>query len=142
MSNTTKPNTIFWVIGIVALLWNILGVGAYLAQAYMPNEALEMLTQGEQDYYNNYPAWATGSFAIGVFGGLLGSIALLMRKKIAILLFTLSLLGVLGQQVYNFFLQDFIALDGTKMIGPIVIIIICFFLLWFAKAQKQNGVIS
>lgn len=142
MSNTTKPNTIFWVIGIVALLWNILGVGAYLAQAYMPNEALEMLTQGEQDYYNNYPAWATGSFAIGVFGGLLGSIALLMRKKIAILLFTLSLLGVLGQQVYNFFLQDYIALDGTKMIGPIVIIIICFFLLWFAKAQKQNGVIS
>ncbi|MCB0462415.1 MAG: hypothetical protein R2816_07650 [Flavobacteriaceae bacterium] len=142
MSNITKPNTIFWVIGIVALLWNILGVGAYLAQAYMPNEALEMLTQGEQDYYNNYPAWATGSYAIGVFGGLLGCIALLMRKKIAILLFTLSLLGVLGQQVYNFFLQDYIALDGTRMIGPIVIIVICFFLLWFAKAQKQNGVIS
>lgn len=142
MSNTTKPNTIFWAIGIVALLWNILGVGAYLAQAYLPNEAIEMLTQSEQDYYNNYPVWAAGSYAIGVFGGLIGCIALLMRNKVAILLFTLSLVGVLGQQVYNFFIQDYISLRGTGLIGPITIIVICFFLMWFAKAQKQNGVIS
>lgn len=142
MSNTNKPNTLFWVIGIVAILWNILGVGAYLAQAYMPEEALELLSQGEQDYYNNYPAWATASFAIGVFGGLLGSIALLMRKKIAVLFFTLSLIGVLGQQIYNFFLQDYIALSSASVIGPVVIIIICFFLMWYSKAQKTNGLLS
>ena len=142
MSNTSKPNTVFWVIGIVALLWNILGVGAYLAQAYMPEDALAILSQGEQDFYTNYPAWATASFAIGVFCGLLGCIALLMRKKIAILLFTLSLLGVLGQQVYNFFLQDYIDLSGTSTIGPIAIIIVAFFLMWYAQAQKANNVIS
>jgi hypothetical protein len=123
----------------VAILWNILGVGAYLAQAYMPEEALELLSQGEQDYYNNYPAWATASFAIGVFGGLLGSIALLLRKKIAFLLFTLSLIG---QQIYNFFLQDYITLTSTSVIGPIVIIIICFFLMWYSKAQKTSGLLS
>jgi len=142
MSNTNKPNTIFWVIVIVALLWNILGVGAYLAQAYMPEDALELLSQGEQDYYISYPAWATASYAIGVFGGLLGCIALLMRKKIAVLLFTLSLIGVLGQQIYNFFLQDYISLSSTNLIGPLAIIIICFFLMWYAKAQKTNGLLT
>ena len=142
MSNTNKPNTVFWVIGIVALLWNILGVGAYLGQAYMPEDALALLTQGEQDFYANYPSWATASFAIGVFGGLLGCIALLMRKKVAILLFTLSLIGVLGQQVYNFFLQGYVELTGVRMIGPIAIIIVAFFLMWYAKAQKANNVIS
>jgi len=142
MSNTNKPNTVFWVIGIVALFWNILGVGAYLGQAYMSEDTLAILSQGEQDYYNNYPAWATASFAIGVFGGFLGCIALLMRKKVSILLFTLSLLGVLGQQVYNFFLQDYVELSGVSMIGPIAIIIVAFFLMWYAKAQKANGILS
>ena len=142
MANTTKPNTIFWVIGIVALLWNILGVGAYLAQAYMTDDTLALLPQEDQNFYNNIPAWVTAAFAASVFSGLFGCIALLMRKKIAVLLFTLSLICVLAQQVYNFFLQDDVALSGARMIGPILIIVICFFLMWFAKAQKQNGIIS
>lgn len=142
MSNTNKPNIVFWVIGIAALLWNILGVGAYLAQAYMPEEALTLLSEGEQNYYTNYPSWATASFAIGVFGGLLGCIALLMRKKITIILFTLSLLGVLGQQVYNFFIQEDVELGAVAMIGPIFIIIVAFFLMWYSKAQKANGILS
>jgi hypothetical protein len=142
MSNTTKPNTVFWVIGILALIWNILGVMAYLAQAYMTDDALSLLPQEEQDFFNNYPAWVTAAFAISVFAGLFGCIALLMRKKAAICLFTVSLIGVLAQQIYNFFIQNYITLNGSKMIGPIVIIIICFFLMWFAKAQKKNGVIS
>ena len=142
MSNTNKPNAVFWVIGIIALIWNIMGVGAYLAQAYMTDEALTLLPEGDQNFYNELPAWVTGAFAIAVFAGLLGCIALLMRKKIAILLFTLSLLGVLAQQVFNFFVQDYIELSGTRMIMPILLIIISFFLMWYAKAQKSSGLIS
>lgn len=141
MSNTNKPNAIFWSIGVIALIWNILGVGAYLAQAYMTEDAMALLSQSEQDFYTNYPAWATAAFAIGVFAGLLGCIALLMRKKVAVLLFTLSLLGVLIQQVYNFFIQDYVEMSGTNMIGPIAIVIVCFFLLWYSKAQRANGII-
>jgi uncharacterized membrane protein len=142
MSNTNKPNAVFWIIGVIALIWNILGVGAYLAQAYITEDALALLTQPEQDFYTNYPAWTTAAFAIGVFAGLLGCIALLMRKKVAVLLFTLSIIGVLAQQVYNFFIQDFVEMDGVRMIGPIAIVIVCFFLLWYSKAQRANGVIS
>ena len=142
MSNTNKPNTVFWIIGIVALLWNILGVGAYLAQAYMTEDALTLLPQADQNFYANYPAWATACYAIAVFGGLLGCIALLIRKKIAVLLFTLSLLGVLGQQVYNFFIQGDVELGAAAMIGPILIIIVAFFLMWYSKAQKANGLLS
>ena len=142
MSNTTKPNSVFWIIGVLALVWNILGVLAYLAQAYMTDETLALMPQADQDFHNNLPAWVTAAYAIAVFSGLLGSIALLMRKKFAVYLFTLSLLGVLAQQTYVFFLQDYVVIGGAAMIGPIVIIVICFFLIWFSKAQKQNGVIT
>jgi hypothetical protein len=132
----------YGLFGILALLWNIIGVMAYLAQAYMTDEALALLPQEDQNFFNNYPSWATAAYATAVFAGLLGSVALLMRKKIAVLLFTLSLLGVLVQQVHNFFLQDYLALTVSNMIGPIVIIIICFFLMWYSKAQKSTGIIS
>lgn len=142
MSNTNKPTAVFWVIGIIALIWNMLGVGAYLAQTYMTDEALALLPEGDQNFYNDLPAWVTGAFAIAVFAGFLGCIALLMRKKVAIMLFTLSLLGVLVQQFYSFFIQDYVEITGTRIIGPILLIIIAFFLMWYAKAQKASGVLS
>jgi hypothetical protein len=142
MSNTHKPNTVFWIIGILALLWNIMGVLAYLAQAYMSEEALNLLTQSEQDFYNNVPAWVTAAFATAVFTGFLGSIALLMRKKLSIALFTISLICVLAQQVYHFFIQDYITINGTDIIGPIVIIVISFFLMWYSKAKNTSGMLS
>ena len=34
MTNTKKPGILFWIIGIVALLWNAWGCVMYIAQAY------------------------------------------------------------------------------------------------------------
>lgn len=142
MSNTHKPNAVFWIIGILALLWNIMGVMAYLAQAYMSEEALALLPQAEQDFHNNVPAWVTAAFATAVFTGFLGAIALLMRKKLSIALFTISLLCVLAQQVYHFFIQDYLSLSGTVIVGPIAIIIISFFLMWYSQAKNASGMLS
>lgn len=41
------------------------------------------------------PAWATGAFAIAVFGGALYCVLLLLRKSTAYYLFIASLLGVI-----------------------------------------------
>ena len=142
MTNSNKPTAVFWIIGIVALIWNILGVGAYLAQAYMTDEIKAALPQADQDMYNNMPAWVTAAFAIAVFAGLLGCIALLMRKSWAVPLFGLSLLGVLGQQVYNFFMQDYIEISGSRMIMPIVVVIVAFFLLYYARGLKSKGMLT
>jgi len=138
-NSTTKPTTLFWVIGTIALLWNLMGVMAYLSQAYMTNEALSLLPEADQDYYNNIPAWVTAAFAIAVFSGALGCIALLMRKKIATLLFYLSLIGVLVQFVYNFFIQKYMDVSGSRILMPILVIIIAFFLIWYSKKSAQKG---
>lgn len=142
MTNTNKSNAAFWIIGILALIWNLLGVFAYLGQAYITEEALALLPQGDQDYINNLPAWVTAAFAIAVFAGAFGCITLLLRKKLANTLFTLSFLAILAQQVYNFFIQDFVAVSGDKSIMPIMIIVIGAFLIWYSKNQIAKGVLS
>lgn len=142
MTRTNKPTAVFWIIGIVALIWNIFGVGAYLAQAFMTDEVKAALPQADQDMYATMPAWVTAAFAIAVFAGFLGCVALLMRKSWAIALFGMSLIGVLAQQVYNFFIQEYIEISGFSIIGPIAIVIISFFLLYYARAMKFKGVLS
>ena len=80
-NSTNKPPVWFWIVSVVALIWNGMGVMAYLGQAYMSDDALAALPEAEQALYANVPAWATAAFAIAVWGGLLGCLALLLRKK-------------------------------------------------------------
>jgi len=142
MSTTNKPTTIFWIISILALFWNIMGVVSYLGQAYMTDEVLAALPQAEQDYYSNTPAWVTAAFAIAVFAGAFGSLALVLKKKLALPLLQLSLLAVIAQFAYNFFMQDYVELTGTRMILPIVVLVIAAFLVWFAKSSKDKRWLS
>jgi nitrate/nitrite transporter NarK len=95
-------------------------------------EQLEMITSS--------PSWVTAVFAIAVFGGIFGSIALLLRKKIARILFIISLIGILAQMYHNLFVIDSVALFGSEaVIMPIMILVFAVFLLWYSKfADKKN----
>lgn len=143
MSNsTTKPGTIFWIISSIALFWNIMGVVAYLGQAYMTDEALSLLAENEQAYYANVPVWITAAFAIAVFSGFLGSLALVLKKKLAKLLFLVSFVTVVVQVVYNLFIQEFVALTGSRVILPLITIVIAVFLLWFANNAIEKRILK
>ena len=138
---TIKPTSAFWIISVLALLWNIMGVAAYLGQAYMTEEVLILLPQGEQDYHNNVPAWVTAVFATAVFAGVFGSVGLLMRKNWATILFIISLIAVIAQFTYNIFIQNFVELSGIKMIWPIVVLIIAILLVFLSrKAAKERWI--
>lgn len=140
MTTTSKPKAGYWIIAIIALIWNAMGVMAYLGQAYMTDEAKQLLPEAERALYDNVPAWATAAFAIAVFGGLLGSLMLIIKKKIAKIFFVLSLIGIVVQMFYNFFLSNTIEVYGPGgMIMPIMIIIIGVYLIMFTKKATVNG---
>ena len=142
MSNTQKPKAFFWIIGIAALIWNIMGVLEYLGQAYMTDEVLKTLPEADQDWYNNVPAWVTAAFAIAVFAGIFACIGMLLRKAWSVKLFILSFIAVIVQQVYNFFIQDFVEVTGQKMFMPITIVIVAGFLMWYSKGLKDKGMLT
>lgn len=139
MTNSTKPTTAFWIIAVLALAWNIMGVLAYLGQAYMSDADFAALSEGDQLYHTNVPAWVTAAFAIAVFSAALGCVGMLLRKKWANMLFLLSLIAVIVQFVYNFFIQEFTSIEGTDMIWSLVIILIALFLVWYSKKSTAQG---
>ncbi len=142
IDKTIKPTSAFWIISVLALLWNIMGIAAYLGQAYMTEEVLKLLPQGEQDYHNYVPAWVTAVFATAVFAGVFGSLGLLMRKKWATILFIISLIAVIAQFIYNFFIQTYVEITGVKMIWPLVVLIIAILLVFLSRKATKDGWIS
>ena len=143
MSTTIKPTTSFWVISVIGLLWNLMGANQYIQQAYKTEAFKSMYTPEQLETINNMPTWAIAAFAIAVFAGVLGCILLLLRKKQAKLLFQISLLGIVVQMIYNFFVAKITEVYGPgSVIMPILILIIGYYLLSFSKQADRNDLLS
>lgn len=143
-SAVIKLPTWFWVVAVVALIWNLLGVMAYLGMVYMSPEDFAAMTDAQQALMESTPGWVTGAFAIAVFGGVLGCLYLLLRKKLAIPLLGLSLGGVLVQMFHSFFLTEATEVYGAfqGLIMPVLVIVIALLLLIFARSARAKGWIS
>ena len=68
----------FMVVAAVLLVWNLLGVMAYVMQVTMSPETLAALPQEQRQLYESTPAWATAAFAVAVNFGALGCVLLLL----------------------------------------------------------------
>nr|WP_299033744.1 hypothetical protein [uncultured Tenacibaculum sp.] len=143
MTNSNKPTTLFWIIGVAALVWNGLGVMQYLGMAYMTDEIKAALPEAERALYENVPTWVTAAFAIAVFGGLIGSAFLLMRKKLARPMFLISLIAIVVQMSYSLFMSRAAEVYGPgSVIMPIMVIVIGVFLLMYSKKTIAKGWLS
>ncbi len=140
MTSTNKPKLIYWIIAIIALVWNAMGVMAYLAQAYITEDAKALLTEVQRKLHDNQPIWVTAAFAIAVFGGLLGSLSLIIKKKWAIMFFLLSFIGIIVQMANTFFISNAMETATVKeYFMPVMIIIFGLFLYMYSKKAKTNG---
>ena len=134
-----KPKLSFWIIGIVAFVWNCFGVLAYLSSVYMTDEVRALLPENQQTYIANTPTWVTAIFAIAVFSGVIGSLLLLLKKKIAIPVFLLSLIAVIIQMLYSFIILNAFEVFGiSNLIMSVLVIIIAVFLYGYSKKAKFN----
>ena len=136
----TKIAGWFWLVAVLALIWNLLGAMAYVGQAMAGPEVLEQMDEATRSMIENRPAWATAAFAFAVWGGTLGSILLLVRKGLAEIVFIVSLVGILVQMVYNLFVAEQTIDYGPADIAMVVMIpLIGVYLIWVARKMKANG---
>lgn len=129
----------FKIAAILAVIWNVLGVMAFIGQMSMTPEMLAELPQAEQDLYATTPVWATLAFAVAVFAGALGSVALLMKKAFSYSLFVTSFIAVLIQMFHSFFISNSFEVFGPGgMIMPIMVIVIALFLVRLSAKAINN----
>jgi hypothetical protein len=135
-----NPTTAFWIFSGAALIWNLLGLVAYISNVTMSPEALAQMTEDAQAFYTSTPTWATAAFALAVNAGVLGSLFLLLRKAWAVPMFVLSLVSVIAQNVDAFLLRDAFAIMGiNSLIMPSAIFIVAVLLLVYSLRVKAKG---
>lgn len=138
-----KPAKWFWVVSGLALLWNLLGVGAYIDTMTLSAERLAELPEAQRLLMESTPAWANGAFAIAVNFGALGCLALLLKKAWALPVLALSLAGVVVQFFNAFFLSNSFEVFGPGgMIMPAMVFAIAVYLPVLARQAKDRDWIS
>jgi hypothetical protein len=120
------------IVAALGLLWNLVGVYAYL-------QTVHVLPPGPGMAMEEMPAWVTGAFAIAVFGGTLGSLGLLLLKSWSKLLLLLSFVALIAQDVWAFGMR---AGPAESPILPLAVNLIALVLLWLAHSAGKKGWLS
>jgi hypothetical protein len=142
MNTTTATRAPKWflLVAVLALLWNLLGCAAFVQQALMSPAAMAALPPAEQALLRSQPMWATIAYAVAVFGGAVGSLALVLRRRFALMLLTASLVGVLVQMFHVFILSRAVEVYGAAALTlPAMVIVIAFALVWLARKAVRKG---
>jgi len=130
----------FRPVAIVALLWNLLGCAAYLADVMMSPADIAKLPTAQQALYASRPAWSISATAIAVWGGAAGCVGLIMRKRWAMWLLAASLAGVIVQNLWLFVLSD--AAKETGAVAFVlqgVVLVVSVALLALARRASARG---
>lgn len=132
--------TWFRSLAIVGLVWNLIGVAMYLQKIGLFGDPLAGLNEAERALAAAVPGWVTAAFAIAVFSGLFGTLALVLLRRVALPLLVLSLLAVLAQTGWIVLLSDARALHGLAGIAmPALIVVIAVGLAWLANSGLRRG---
>jgi hypothetical protein len=132
-----------WIVGILSLLWNAFGCLDYTMTNLKNPSWMAMMTAEQIAYMDSLPGWLTAFWALGVWGGLAGSVLLLVRSRYAIWAFAISFIGAVVALGYQMFLTQMPASmkQGGNGVIPWVIILIAAFLLWYSWSAEKKGVL-
>jgi len=133
----------FIVIAILLLLWNLLGVAAFVMQYHADLTELAKTDPVTADAFARMPGWAWGAYALAVGAGLIGAILLLARKALAAPLFLLSLIAVIVQFGYTFLDTNLIAQKGAAATVPFpaFIVAVAVAQLLYSRSQVAKRVL-
>lgn len=139
----SKTPVHLWIIGGISLLWNAFGAFDYLMTQTAFEPYMSAFTAEQLEYFYTMPTWVDAGWALGVWGSVIGSVALLLRKSWAVWAFAVSVFGMLITSLYSFVLSDGSMIMGTGAVYfSIVIWIVALALLYYAIRMSGRGVLK
>ena len=132
-----------WVVGGLSLLWNLGGAfDFFMTQtknaAYLKNVPPEMVA-----FCNNLPFWVVILWGLGTWCAPLGSLLLLLRRRVAVGVFLVSLVAMVLMTIHNYGFTNLRQI--TPGTGPLLFcatIFIVALLLWiYARKMCRRGVL-
>lgn len=131
----------FWIVSVVLALWGAMGVFACIQQFRLGADAMGPADDYYRALYAALPAWYNIVYAVAVGMGFMGSVALLLRSRLARPFYIVSLIAVVVQFGWLFVATDMIAVRGFVATAgfPIFIVIVALVQIWLAGLAVRRG---
>lgn len=113
----------FMPVAVLAFLWNLIGCAAYLSDVMLTPEAVAQMPADQQALYAARPVWAVAAYAIAVWGGALGSLGLVLKKRWASVPLMASVAGLIVQDAALFGLSPVPISPAVYVLQGMVLVI-------------------
>jgi hypothetical protein len=134
-----NPPAWYWAAAIGALLFECLGCFFYLAEVRLTPEQIAMLPLDQAAMLGARPSWYYAAFGAAVWVGLAGSLGLLLRKAWAVPMLLISLIAVIVQFSAIFVVPEMRVVTSDALLGPIIIIVVCYGIFMLGRLAKRRG---
>lgn len=145
---STRTPAHLWIVGILSLLWNGFGCYDYLMTRMRNTDYLKSVMPNVDPnamlaWIDAFPIYAQIGWGLGVWGGLLGSVLLLVRSRYAVWAYGVSLLGAVLGLGYQIAAAPPLAGadDAMSKAMPYVIILVALGLFLYARAMEKKAVL-
>ena len=129
----------FWGMAGFGVLWNLYGIYQFVGTLTPAGRSAMAagMTAAQAQIYFSLPGWMTAVFAIGVFGGLLGSLALAARRAAALPICAVSLAGYIALFAGDVYFGVFEAIPAQLAILVFVVFVAValFVTAWAARSR-------
>jgi hypothetical protein len=139
----SRTPAIYWIVAVLATVWNAFGGFDYLMTQTRNEAYLANFTDPQRVYFESFPMWMEATWALGVWGGVAGSLLLLARSRHAVAAFGVSLAGLAVSTLYQYVLNSppEWMMTGGMMAMNLVIWAVAIGLLWYALRMRKQGVL-
>lgn len=130
------------VVSFLGILWNVYGVYQYAGTFTKAGQVAMTagMTDAQAAVYLSLPSWVSVVFAVGVFGGLVGSIAMALRRNIAGRALVASLAGYILLFAADAYYGVFAAIPSQLAILAFVVLVAAA-LLWTSRLANLRGLL-
>ena len=132
-----------WVVGVISVMWNAMGAMDYVMTQTRNEGYMSDFTPEQLEFFYSFPSWVVGTWAIAVWAAVLGSLLLLLRRRLAVHAFLISLGGMVITTLHNYVFSNGLELvaDVFALVFSAVIVLVGAALLMYSRAMSQRGVL-
>ena len=143
-TETVETPKHLWVIGVVTVLWNSVGAMDFVMTQTRNESYMAAFTPEQLEFFYELPTWVVAAWAVAVWGGVIGSILLLLRRGEAVWVFLASFIAMLITTIHNYGLSNGMEVIGDtfSLVFSAVIFVVALALFFYARSMKQQGVLG
>ena len=143
MTRTAPTPRHLWIVGTLALLWNLMGALDYVMTQTRNEAYMGQFSEEQLAYFTGFPAWFEFFWALAVWGGVFGSVLLLLRRAAAYRAFLASFLAMVVTTVHSYGFAGAAAVTGAGgMVFSAVIFLVALALVLYTRRLRARGVLG